>query len=173
MSIYNKYKGHIMASLAVVVAFLLFGIVGALLDLKHAGGLIVQVPFYMLVVALWGYVYNYFKQTDKSFNNVNGVSGEADNRLHANVDNSKYLNISVILNMLFAALLVVSILKIIGLQKHIENDERVPGYYDIFAPDGRKGDIDVVNLNYALSQGAVLIEQSRRINYDKRRRKDR
>lgn len=170
---YTKYRGYIMATLAVIVTFFLFGIVGALLDLKHGGGLVVQVPFYMLIVALWGFVYTAFKPKEKQSNIQKNVPDVSETRLPAEIGDAKYLQLSVILNLLLGALLLVSVLKIIGLQKQIVNEERVPGYYDIFAPDGKKGDIDVVNLNYALSQGSVLIEQSRRINYDKRRRKDR
>lgn len=156
-----------MATLAVAVAFLLFGVVGALLDLKHAGGLVVQIPFYMLVVALWGYVYNSFKPACPSTNEeiINPTVDPPINNSSKDID--KYVHLSGILNIVLAALLLVAILKLIDLRRQLHHEERVDGVYTFYDTTGRRGTVKSIDVYQALHHGGILVEQSRRDYYEK------
>ncbi len=166
---FNKYKGQIVATLAVLVVMFIFAFIGAMLDFKNAGGLVVQVPMFFLIVAVWGYVYNAFKPGDAPPSGIVPppppsvvTGGQADPEL------KKYLHLSGILNLVLGALLLASLLKVMAMQKALLREERVPGQFTFFA-QGKKGYVAIDNVGAALNLGAVLVEQTRREDYDKRK----
>ena len=165
---FNKYRGQIVATLAVLVVMLIFAFIGAMLDFKNAGGLVVQVPMFFLIVAVWGYVYNAFKPSDAPPSGTVPpppsvvTGGQADPELR------KYLHLSGILNLVLGALLLAALLKVMAMQKALLREERVPGQFTFYG-NGKKGYVAIDNVGTALNLGGVLVEQTRREDYEKRR----
>lgn len=157
-----KYKGHIIATVAVLFVMLVFAFIGAMLDFKHAGGLAVQVPMFFLVVAVWGYVYNAFKPGGgRSVSVLQSPSVVPGPTSACEGEVQKYLHLSVLLNAVLAALLLASLLRVMSMQKTIQKLELVPGTYT-FMYMGEKKTANVDKVGQALAMGAVLIGQTTR-----------
>lgn len=169
-----KYKAHIIATLAVVVVMFIFAFIGALLDFKNAGGLVVQVPMFFLVVAVWGYVYNAFKpkegQPSKSPPADEVAAGP---QAAGDTEIRKYLHLSGLTNLVLGVLLLSALLKIMAMQENIRKMKPIPAQYT-FMYMGEKRFTTVERVERAMAAGGVLLGQStvgEQEDYDKARKR--